>query len=78
MVTVEVSQNGTELGKVRFRDVAANAVDSASAVPSLSKPKRLYQCKPEHCVPKHVVQEIAQRLSSGVQSGQTGDYDWHT
>lgn len=72
MVTVAVSQNGTELGKVRFRGIVA------SAVPSVSKRKRLYQCQPERCIPRHVVQEIAQRLSLGVQSGQAGDYDWHT
>jgi len=75
MLTVEVSQNGTELGKVNFRGVV---VESAAATSVPHPEKRLYRCAPKRCIPKNVAQQIARKLSLGVQAGQESGYEWHT
>jgi hypothetical protein len=70
MHLVEVSKNGVELGKVRFRGIVE------AAAPQLES--RRYQCSPKDCVPKSVVRKIADRLAFGVVAGHEDDYEWHT
>jgi hypothetical protein len=70
MHTVEVSQNGVEVGTVQFRGIAASPVDKMA--------KRHYRCRPNACVPKSIARRIADRLAFGVTAGHEDDYEWHT
>jgi hypothetical protein len=70
MHSVEVSQNGVEIGTVQFRGI--------SAVAAAAAPTRRYKCTPKACVPKVIVKKIADRLAFGVTAGHEDDYEWHT
>jgi hypothetical protein len=70
MHMVEVSQNGVDLGKIRFRGIAA--------VPEGAVQRRRYKCIPKDCVPKLIARKIADRLAFGVTAGHEEDYAWHT
>ncbi len=69
MHTVEVSQNGVGIGTVQFRGILPNKVADA--------PSRRFKCTPKACVPKPIVQKIADRLAFGVTAGHEDDYEWH-
>jgi hypothetical protein len=70
MHTVEVSQNGVDLGTVQFRGISGSPDDAA--------PTRRYKCSPKACVPKSIAKKIADRLAFGVTAGHEDDYEWHT
>jgi hypothetical protein len=70
MHSVEVSQNGVDVGTVQFRGISGSREDAA--------PTRRYKCNPKACVPKAIAKKIADRLAFGVTAGHEDDYEWHT
>lgn len=70
MHMVEVSKNGVEVGKVRFRGIPEANVPAVMT--------RRYKCFPKDCVTKAVARKIADRLAFGVTAGHVDDLEWHT
>ncbi|HEY2762235.1 MAG TPA: hypothetical protein VGI75_15860 [Pirellulales bacterium] len=68
MHMVEVSQDGVELGTIRFRGI--------SNLPTGEAPKRRYKCTPKDCVPKLIARKIADRLAFGITAGHEEAYAW--
>jgi hypothetical protein len=70
MHQVEVTRNGVDVGKVRFRGITRAEAPATES--------RRYQCSPKDCVPKVIVRKIADRLAFGVSAGHEDEYEWHT
>jgi hypothetical protein len=70
MHMVEVSQNGVELGTIRFRGI--------SGAPAGEPQRRKYKCTPKDCVPKLIARKIADRLAFGVTAGSVEAYAWQS
>ena len=66
MHMVEVSQDGVELGTIRFRGLSKPPVGAA--------PRRRYKCTPKDCVPKLIARKIADRLAFGITAGHEEAY----
>jgi hypothetical protein len=70
MHSVSVSQNGVDLGTIKYRGI--------TIAPAVSPGTRQFRCDPKKCVPKGIIRKIADRLAFGITAGHEDDYEWRT